>query len=171
MNGYVQVYTGNGKCKTTAALGLAVRAVGAGLRVYLGQFIKRGDYSEIRILRTRFPEVTVEQFGTGHFIRGRPTAQDTEAARRGLDALSAAMSSRRYDVVIADEANTAMGAGLFGEDDLLALMETRPPSVELIITGRGAGERVVAKADLVTEMKCIKHYFDAGVPGRPGIES
>ena len=171
MKGYVQVYTGDGKCKTTAALGLVVRAVGAGLRVYLGQFIKGREYSEIKILRERFPDVTVEQYGAGHFIRGRPVPDDIAAARKGLEALANALTCGRYDVVVADEANTAVGAGLFTEDDLLALCQTKPDPVELVLTGRGAGPKLQHRADLVTEMQCVKHYYHAGVQGRPGIES
>jgi cob(I)alamin adenosyltransferase len=171
MKGYIQVYTGDGKCKTTAALGLAVRAVGAGLRVYLGQFIKRGEFSEIRILRERFPEVTVEQFGCGGFIRGKPTPEDCAAARRGLECLRAALRGGQYDLVIADEANTAVGAGVLTEDELLALAAGKPAAVELVFTGRGAGTRLQDRADLVTEMRCVKHYYAAGVPARPGIES
>ncbi len=171
MKGYIQVYTGDGKCKTTAALGLALRSVGAGLRVYLGQFIKGGEYSEIKILRSRFPEVTIEQYGSGGFVHHQPTPGQIQAARQGLQQLAAALRSGNYDVVIADEANTAVGAGLFTEKDLLALMDEKPDSVELILTGRGAGAAVQNRADLVTEMKCIKHYYDAGVSGRPGIES
>jgi cob(I)alamin adenosyltransferase len=171
MKGYVQVYTGDGKCKTTAALGLAVRAVGAGLRVYLGQFCKCGATSESKVLAERFPEVTLEQFGRGAFIRGRPTAEDIQAARDGLARVRAAMLSGRYDVVVADEANTAVALGLFAEADLAALIGARPESVELVLTGRGASAGIVARADLVTEMKCVKHYFDSGVAGRTGIES
>jgi len=168
--GYVQVYTGDGKCKTTAALGLAVRAVGAGLRVYFGQFIKGCDYSEIKVLRERFPEVKVDQYGSGRFVRGTPPVEEVALAMKGLEALREAMRSGKYDVVIADEANTAVGVGLFTEADLLALMDAKPESVELVLTGRGAGKRVCERADLVTEMKCGKHYYDAGVHGRPGIE-
>lgn len=171
MKGYTQVYTGDGKCKTTAALGLIVRAVGAGLRVYLGQFIKGAEYSEIKLLRARFPEVTLEQYGAGRFIRNRPSPEDILAGREGLARLRAALCSGSYDIVIADEANTAMAVGLFTEQELLDLLADKPDSVELILTGRGAGARVRERADLVTEMKCIKHYFDAGVAGRPGIES
>lgn len=171
MKGYLQVYTGDGKCKTTAALGLALRAVGAGLRVYLGQFIKGREYSEIRILRERFPEIKVEQYGRGRFIRGAPDPEDVTAAQTGLITLEHALKSGLYDVVIADEANTAVRAGLFSEDDLLALIDSRPDTVELILTGRGAGSRIQARADLVTEMQCVKHYYNAGVKARPGIES
>lgn len=168
--GYIQVYTGDGKCKTTAALGLALRAVGAGLRVYIGQFIKKGDYSEIKVLRERFPEVTVEQYGTGRFVRGVPSANAVAMACEGLAALRMAMKSGRYDVVIADEVNGAVKAGLIVEADVLDLMADKPETVELVLTGRNAGKRVCAQADLVTEMRCHKHYYDAGVPGRRGIE-
>ncbi len=171
MKGYIQVYTGDGKCKTTAALGLIMRAVGAGLRVYIGQFIKGRDYSEIRILKARFPEVTVVQFGDGRFIQGKPVQSAISAATRGLENLKQAMHSGLYDVVIGDEANTAVVAGLFTEADLLALCESKPDCVELVLTGRGAGKDLQNRADLVTEMKCVKHYYDAGVKGRVGIES
>jgi cob(I)alamin adenosyltransferase len=148
-----------------------MRAVGAGLRVYFGQFIKGRDYSEILVLKARFPEVTVDQFGHGRFIRGKPAATDIEAARNGLTSLKRAMQSGDFDVVIGDEANTAVMAGLFREEDLLDLCNTKPESIELVLTGRGAGAALQQRADLVTEMKCIKHYYNAGVKGRPGIES
>jgi len=171
MKGYVQIYTGEGKCKTTAALGLVVRAVGAGLRVYLGQFIKGGEYSEIRLLRERFPEVVVEQYGDGCFIRGQPSPEAIAAALHGLAALNSAMHSGLYDVIIADEAPVAVKAGLITEEDLLSLMNRKPDAVELVLTGRDASAALQARADLVTEMRCIKHYYDAGVQGRKGIES
>jgi cob(I)alamin adenosyltransferase len=171
MKGYIQVYTGDGKGKTTAALGLALRAAGAGLRVYIGQFIKNGDYSEIKLLRSRLPEIVLEQFGTGRFVRGVPAPKEIRLARRGLQRLREALCGGRYDVVIADEANAAVKAGLFAEDDLVALMEAKPKAVELVLTGRGAGRKVRARADLITEMRCTRHYFEAGVQGRPGIES
>ena len=171
MKGYVQIYTGDGKGKTTAALGLIVRATGAGLRVYLGQFIKKHDYSEIRTLAERFSEVVVEQYGRGCFIKREPTPEDIEAAREGLKKLHNAVSCSKYDVVIADEANVAVSVGLFGVEELLALIDAKPDDVELVLTGRKADERLIERADLVTEMKSIKHYFDKGVQGRKGIES
>lgn len=171
MKGYIQIYTGDGKCKTTASLGLVMRAAGAGLRIYFGQFIKGREYSEIRTLKSRFPEVTVVQFGHGRFIRGKPATEEIESALDGLESLKQAMQSGLYDLVVGDEANTAAMAGLFTEADLLALCDSKPDSVELVLTGRGAGDALQARADLVTEMKCIKHYYNAGVKGRPGIES
>lgn len=171
MNGYVHIYTGDGKGKTTAALGLIMRASGAGLRVYLGQFIKGGDYSEITALRGKFPDVTVEQYGISGFIKGNPSEQDIQAAGQGLNKLRQAMLGGKYDIVIADEANCAVTAGLFPVDRLLALITEKPPAIELIFTGRKADPRLIEMADLVTEMKAVKHYFKQGVAGRRGIES
>lgn len=170
MQGYVHVYTGNGKGKTTAALGLALRAVGAGLKVYMGQFIKSADYSEIKALKRFSDAITLEQFGRGCFIKGNPCEADIEAARKGLAAIEQALRSGRYDVVIADEANVAFGCKVIGEADLLHLIEIRPPGVELILTGRNAPAAVVERADVVTEMREIKHYYQQGVSARAGIE-
>jgi cob(I)alamin adenosyltransferase len=169
--GRVQVYTGDGKGKTTAALGLLVRATGAGRRVYLGQFLKRGLTSELRTLRRRFPEVTVEQFGCGPFIKGPPTPRDIAAAQAGLASVQAAMRSRRFDLVIADEINVAAALGLVTVKDVLGLLAARPPRVELVLTGRGAPPALLRRADLVTEMRAVKHYFDRGVAARRGIET
>lgn len=170
MQGYVQVYTGDGKGKTTAALGLILRAAGAGLRIYLGQFIKKGRFSEIRTLADRFPDVTIEQYGRGRFVRGAPSPEDIAAAREGLDRLRRAMLDKAYDIVIADEINTAVDIGLFPVADLLMLLEDRPPEVELVLTGRHAPPALIERADLVTDMTCIKHYHAAGTAARPGIE-
>jgi cob(I)alamin adenosyltransferase len=170
MQGYVQVYTGNGKGKTTAALGLALRAAGAGMKVYIGQFIKNADYSEIKALARFGEQIILAQYGRGCFIRGTPCDADIDAARNGLRALFDALTSGAFDVVIADEANVAFGCGLITEADLLALMAARPPAVELVLTGRNAPPAVVAKADLVTEMREVKHYFQQGVMARDGIE-
>ena len=171
MQGFVQVYTGDGKGKTTAALGLALRAAGAGLRVYFGQFIKNADYSEIKAL-ARFADcITVRQFGRGCFLLTEPAPEDRAAARRALEGLSEALTSGDYDLVIADEANVAVALGLIEPDDLVSLIDLRPEQVELVLTGRGAPDAVLARADLVTEMRCVRHYYDRGVLARPGIES
>lgn len=169
--GYIQVYTGDGKGKTTAALGLALRAAGAGLSVYIGQFMKKGAYSELTALSRFAGQITIEQFGAGGFIRGEPKPADREAARNGLAAIRSAMASGDYDVVIMEEGNVAQMIGLISEDDLLAVMAEKPGSVELLITGRGATPAVIEKADLVTEMRPVKHYYEAGVAARTGIES
>lgn len=170
MQGFVQVYTGDGKGKTTAALGLALRAVGAGLKVYIGQFIKNADYSEIKALQRWSDQITLAQYGRGCFLLTRPCQADIDAARQGLATLEQALTSAVYDLVIADEANVAVALQLLGEDDLLALIDRRPPQVELVLTGRGAPPRVLARADLVTEMRPLKHYYDQGVLARKGIE-
>ena len=171
MQGFVQVYTGDGKGKTTAALGLALRAAGAGLRIYFGQFIKNADYSEIKAL-ARFADcITVRQFGRGCFLLTEPAPEDRAAARRALDAIGLALVSGDYDLVIADEANVAVALGLIEPDDLVSLIDLRPEQVELVLTGRGAPDAVLARADLVTEMRCVRHYYDRGVLARQGIES
>ena len=170
MQGYVQVYTGDGKGKTTAALGLAVRAAGAGLKVFIGQFIKSMEYSEIKALQRFEGLITLRQFGRGCFIRGNPCQADIDVAQEALTAIGAALTSGRYDVVIADEANVAFQCKIVSEAQLVALIEARPPQVELVLTGRGAPPAVIAAADLVTEMKAVKHYYEKGVQAREGIE-
>ena len=170
MKGYVQVYTGDGKGKTTAALGLALRAAGAGLKVYIGQFLKKGDYSEIKALERLADFITVEQFGLGRFIKGKPTQEEIRAAGRGLKRLKAMMTSGRYDIIIIEEGNVAVTCGLFPAQDLLSLIAAKPDDVELVITGRNAAAEILEKADLVTEMKSIRHYFEKGVAARRGIE-
>ncbi len=170
MKGYVQVYTGDGKGKTTAVLGLSIRAAGAGKKVFIAQFIKMGDYSEIKALQRFSDVITVEQYGKGRFIKGKPSSEDIDAANKGLERIHAVLIGAQYDVVILDEANVAVMCGLFSVDDILRLIAVKPENVELVFTGRGADPRVVDKADLVTEMKCIKHYYDNGVHARVGIE-
>lgn len=170
MKGYVQVYTGDGKGKTTAALGLALRAAGARMKVYIGQFIKSAEYSEIKALERFSDQITLTQYGRGCFIRGNPCEEDIELARKGLDEISAALRSGNYDLVIADEANVAFGCNLVSEADLLALIDARPPETELVLTGRNAPQAVIERADLVTEMREVKHYYQNGVLAREGIE-
>lgn len=169
MKGYIQIYTGNGKGKTTASLGLAVRAAGAGRRVYIGQFLKKGDYSEIKTL-SKFKNITVEQYGLGEFVRGNPTEEDKAAGIRGYNKLCDILKKNEHDLVIAEEANVAVICNLFSEKELLALIDMKPDNVELVITGRGATPSVMDRADLVTEMKEIKHYYKNGVVARVGIE-
>ncbi len=170
MAGYVQVYTGDGKGKTTAAIGLAVRACGAGLRVYFAQFIKAGDSSEIRWLQKFCSQMRIEAFGRGRFLRGRPAPEDLALASQGLERLRQAVTSGEFDLVVADEANGAVQAGLLSISDLLALIDIRKPDVELVFTGRNAHPELIERADLVTELRAVKHYLNAGVPARKGIE-
>ncbi len=170
MKGYVQVYTGNGKGKTTAALGLALRAAGAGLKVYIAQFVKGMEYSELRALRNFGDSIVVKQYGRDCFICRAPVEEDRSLAREGLKNVWDIMCSGQYQVIILDEANIATHFNLFSVDDLLDLIYGKPENVELVITGRKADPRIVAAADLVTEMKEIKHYYQKGVQARDGIE-
>ena len=168
--GYTHVYTGNGKGKTTAALGLSVRAAGAGFKTFIAQFIKMGDYSEIKALRRFSDLITVEQFGLGRFTNGKPAPEDIEAAQKGLEKVTAIMDLDEYKIIILEEANVAVKYGIIKEEDLIELIDNKSFETELVITGRGAPASVIEKADLVTEMKAVKHYFQKGVPARIGIE-
>lgn len=170
MKGYVQLYTGNGKGKTTAALGLALRAVGAGMRVLIAQFIKGKPYCEDRAIEGLGRKITVKRYGRGCFIRGKPRKADVAAARRGLKECEAAVLSGEYGLVILDEAAVAADLGLIPASELVRLADMRPPHVELVITGRTAHPSLVKRADLVTEMRERKHYYRRGVKARKGIE-
>ena len=170
MKGYIQVYTGNGKGKTTAALGLAIRAAGAGLKVFIAQFNKKGDFSEIKALKRFADLITVEQYGLGRFTDGKPFPEDIEAARKGLKRVKSILFAGEYQVVVLEEANVATKYGLFSVQDLLSVMLVKPDTVELVITGRGASPRIIENADLVTEMKAVKHYYQKGIRARIGIE-
>ncbi len=169
--GYIQVYTGNGKGKTTAALGLALRAAGAGLRVCIAQFIKKRRCGEHRIIGERFADlITIKQFGKGLILKRAATQSDIKAARKGLVWIKEAIESNEYDIVVLDEVNVAVHCNLISLADLLDVMERKPEGVELVITGRYADEKVIEKADLVTEMKEIKHYRKMEIKARRGIE-
>jgi cob(I)alamin adenosyltransferase len=172
--GYVQIYTGNGKGKTTAALGLTLRALGAGLKVFIGQFLKQGDYSEIKALKQLAEicedQITIEQYGSGRFVKGKPTQEEKNAGRKGYNTILDILKKGGHDLVIVEEGNVAMMCNLLSEEDLLNLIAQKPEHVELVITGRGATKKIIDKADLVTEMKEIKHYFNKGVNARTGIE-
>ena len=170
MEGQVHVYTGDGKGKTTAALGLSIRAAGAGLRVFIAQFIKADEYSEIKALKRFSDLITVEQFGLGGFIGGNPSSGDIEAAQKGVARVKEIISSGNYDVVVLDEANIAVKFKLFSEQDLLDIIDAKSKNMELVITGRDAAPKIIEKADLVTQMKAVKHYFQNGVEARVGIE-
>ncbi len=168
--GYIHILTGNGKGKTTAALGLSIRAAGAGLKVYFAQFIKKGDYSEIKALRRFSDQITVRQFGLGRFTDHNPTLEDIKAARSGLEQVKQVMADNNHDIIILDEANVAVKFGLFTVQDLIKLIARKPYEMELVITGRYASPRIIDLADMVTEMKPIKHYYLKGVEARVGIE-
>ena len=168
--GYVHVFTGKGKGKTTAAIGLALRAVGSGLRVFFAQFVKKGDYSEIKSFK-RIPDlVTVEQFGLGRFTDRDPAPADIQAAQDGLKRIQTVMEQGRYDVIVLDEANVAVKLGLITVQALISLIVSKPHEVEMVITGRYASPRVMEIADIVTEVVARKHYYQQGVKARVGIE-
>lgn len=170
MQGYVQIYTGNGKGKTTAALGLALRAAGAGLKVYIGQFIKGRHYSELESLKKLSPNISLKQYGKGFIYNNSPGPEDRMAAQKGLKEALRIINSGEYDVVILDEINNALKYELISIQDVLQMVKDKPPPVELVLTGRNAPAELVEQADLVTEMKDIKHYAFTGVMAREGIE-
>jgi len=169
--GLVQVYTGNGKGKTTAALGLALRATGHGLRVHIIQFMKGGGpYGEHAAAERMAPLLTISRTGRPGWVkRGDPAPEDRREAERAL-ALAREALAGAYDLVILDEANGAVDFGLVAVEELLALIAAKPADVELVLTGRNAHERIVEAADLVSEVREVKHYFSRGVDFRIGIE-
>lgn len=156
--GLVQIYTGEGKGKTTAALGLAIRAVGAGFRIFIGQFLKQHKYSEHKAIKLLGETVTLKTFGGGHFIEQEPSEEDKAIAEKGFQELRQALVSGDYDLVIADEINLAVHLGLLKEGDIINLMIEKPENVEMVLTGRYATEKMISMADLVTEMVENKHY-------------
>jgi cob(I)alamin adenosyltransferase len=168
--GYIQIYTGDGKGKTTAAIGLALRASGHGLKTYIGQFMKGQHYGELTPLRNN-PLITVEQYGDeGCFHKEEVTPQHIAHAHEGLKRAEQAMASGQYDIVILDEINVAIWFELITEKEVLQLIERRPAPLELVLTGRRAPKSLIQKADLVTEMQEVKHYYRQGVEARDGIE-
>ncbi|MBI9011121.1 MAG: cob(I)yrinic acid a,c-diamide adenosyltransferase [Clostridiales bacterium] len=167
--GYVHVYTGDGKGKTTAAFGLAVRSLYAGKNVYIGQFIKSMKYHEVG-LENDFENITIEQYGDDCFIEKDPAEKDIQMAKDGLDKINKIIKSSIYDVVILDEITIALYYKLFSVIELLDILKERPDELEIIITGRYAPDELIEYADLVTEMKEIKHYYKQGVLSRDGID-
>ncbi len=171
--GFIHVYTGNGKGKTTAAFGLALRAAGRGLRTYVAQFMKKGDYGELRAVRAHLAEwITVEQFGLPEFHHREQGVSPAEraAARSGLAAAAGAIAGGRFAIVVLDEINTLLHFGIVSPGEVLPLLERRPGMPELVLTGRYAPDEILVRADLVTEMAEVRHYYQRGVPARPGIE-
>jgi cob(I)alamin adenosyltransferase len=168
--GYVQIYTGDGKGKTTAALGLALRAWGHDKRVVVVQFMK-ADPTWGEIVALHRIGIDVLQVGLDHWLRkGKASDEDLKAAAAGLARAREIVASGLFDVVVLDEVWTAVFFELVPLADVLALMRDKPAPVELVMTGRRAPQEAIDAADLVTEMRPLKHYFDAGVPARAGIE-
>jgi cob(I)alamin adenosyltransferase len=165
----IQVYTGNGKGKTTASLGLALRAAGAGLKVFIGQFVKGRDYSELSALK-KIKNINVGQFGTACFIKKIPDRKDIALAKAGLERIKKIINKRIYDVVILDEINIAIKLKLVKLKDIIELIKTSPKKIELVLTGRYAHPKIIKLADLVSEVKDVKHYYKKGTKARRGIE-
>jgi cob(I)alamin adenosyltransferase len=170
--GYIQVYTGSGKGKTTAALGLALRAAGHKQRVYIGQFLKGQMYGELLSAKQLSPYIIIEQFGRKGFIHVTkdPDKEDIQRAKRGLKKCLDAMLSLKYKIIILDEINVAVYFNLLKEKEILEFLSQKPEEVEVILTGRYAPAAFTKRADLVTEMKEKKHYYKKGVKAREGIE-
>ena len=169
MKGYIQLYTGNGKGKTTAALGLALRAVGAGKKVFIAQFVKGMHYAEMDVLK-RLPEIELKQYGLDCFIENQPMEADIAAARKGLEEVTGMILENKYDVIILDEVCIALYYHLFETEELTGILLKKPEAMEIILTGRYAPPELFEIADLVTEMKEIKHYYNKGILARKGIE-
>ena len=170
--GYIQVYTGNGKGKTTASLGLAVRAAGHGLRTVIIQFMKGWiDYGELNGMKMLSPFVEIHQAGRDTFVsRKDPDPEDIRLAREGWTLAKRTILEGTADIVVLDEINCAVDFGLLPLPEILEILRRKPDGMEIVLTGRGASEEIIAAADLVTEMKEIKHYYGKGIDARVGIE-
>ena len=167
--GRVHVYTGEGKGKTSAAMGLALRALGHHRRVFIGQFLKTGSSGEVAALGA-FDLVNVECYGHHGWLFGEPGPEHVRRAKTGFDCSLDALTGGRYDVVILDEIDIALSFGLLTLEDCLILLDRWPSDVELVLTGRDAPREITERADLVTEMRAVKHYYRRGIAARPGIE-
>lgn len=168
--GLVMVYTGEGKGKTTAAVGQAVRALGHGYRVFMIHFLKGRDYGEY-LAASRLPNFTAVKAGRDVFVnRLKPDPVDVELAREGFNQAKKAVMGGEYDLVVMDEINVAVDYKLIPEKDLLKLLEKKPPGVDIVLTGRGATREVIKRADMVSEILAIKHHYACGIQSRRGIE-
>ncbi len=169
--GLIQVYTGNGKGKTTAAFGLALRAAGRGYRTFIGQFMKGQDYGELHAINKLHPLIIVEQFGLKEFVHPeKPRPIDFEMARKGLARMQEVVEKGEYDIVVFDEINVTVHFGLLSAEEVMDIVQKRPPGTEIVFTGRYAPDAFIKAADLVTEMIERKHYYRKGVSARKGIE-
>jgi len=169
--GLIQVYTGNGKGKSTAAFGLAIRAAGHGLRVVIIQFMKTGNYGEINSFQRLAPEITVKSFGRKGFIhKGKAAAEDYSLAREAISFANEVLCLGEADVLILDEINNALQYQLISLDEVSSMINNKPVGVELVLTGRNAPEELLKMADLVTNMQEVKHPYNKGIGARKGIE-
>jgi len=171
--GYIHIYTGNGKGKTTAAVGQCIRAIGAGLNVLFVQFMKDYPYSELKVLEKMVPQLTIHRYGNDTFVleKRKPDQLILEEVDSGLDETLKLMKKGKFDLVVLDEICVSIYFGLLDVGKVGEFLEQKPEKTELILTGRYCPESLLQKADLVTEMREIKHYFNAGIRARKGIES
>ena len=171
--GFVQIYTGNGKGKSTAAIGQAVRAAGFGLKTYIAQFMKEFPYNELNSLKNLSEWITIKQFGGDEFVYKKelPGIEELKKASKGLQIAKEKMLSGEYDLIILDEAIVAIYFKLIETKDLINFIKAKPETVELILTGRYCPSELIDAADLVTEMEEVKHYYQKGITSRRGIES
>ena len=168
--GYTQIYTGNGKGKTTAAFGLALRASGHGKKIFIGQFVKGMKYGELESIKKFSDTITLKQFGRDCFIENDPEPEDIKVAREGWDLVNTILKENSVDILILDEIAIAIYYKLISADEVAEFIKRKPAEMELILTGRYMPEELFELADLVTEMKEIKHYYKKGVQAREGIE-
>jgi cob(I)alamin adenosyltransferase len=169
--GLIQVYTGDGKGKTTGALGLALRAAGQGFKVFIIQFLKGRQTGESRAAARLAPEVTLRYFGRPGLVNLKaPAPEDLALVRQAWNLAREVLAAGEHDLVILDEINLTLTYGLVPLEEALEVLQHRPPWVEVILTGRQAPPELLALADLVTEMLPVKHYYQAGVKARRGIE-
>jgi len=170
MKGYIQIYTGNGKGKTTATLGLALRAAGAGKKIFIAQFVKGKTYNEMVAIRKFLPQITIKIFGLGCCLIRESSTKDTEAARKGLKKVKDSIACGKYDLVILDEIFIAIHLELLSNQEVIETLKKKKNHVEVVLTGRYAPSEIIEMADLVTEMLEVKHYYYQGVKARKGIE-
>ena len=170
--GYIQIYTGNGKGKTTAALGLALRAAGHGYRTFIGQFLKGQDYGELASIEKLAPYITIKQFGRKGFIHvnKNPDKIDIDLAKKGLEECRQAMLSGIYKIIILDEITVCLYFHVLAEEEIVEFLRQKPQETEVVLTGRYAPDSLIKAADLVTQMDEIKHYYTKGIRARKGIE-
>ncbi|PRZ00913.1 cob(I)alamin adenosyltransferase [Marinilabilia salmonicolor] len=166
----IHIYTGNGKGKTTAALGLMVRAAGAGKKIFFGQFVKGMAYSEVTLIHEQIPQIDHQLFGRRCFIKRDPEPEDYKAAQKGLQTVKKLIASGKYDLIVLDELNIALYYHLIKTEEVLTMLNDVPENTEIVITGRYAPPELIEKADLVTEMHEVRHYYQKDVKARKGIE-
>lgn len=171
--GFIQVYTGNGKGKTTAAIGLAVRALGHGFKVYFAQFMKDFPYGELNILRQFSPQIEIRNWGNDRFVfqKQTPSLELIAEMSKGLNEALNAMLSEQFDLLILDEVLVSIYFKLFKVEQIVNFLRQKPKTVEVILTGRYCPQEIIKMADLVTEMQEVKHYYQSGIMARKGIEN